>query len=60
LHPRCPKARERWREVGPPLQRKAGGGNAGCHYYPLSDAKATGRLPLALSPDPSQDSAPSA
>jgi oligopeptide/dipeptide ABC transporter ATP-binding protein len=42
FHPRCPKARERCREVEPPLEGKAGGGVAACHY-PLTDAEAQTR-----------------
>jgi oligopeptide/dipeptide ABC transporter ATP-binding protein len=45
FHPRCPKARERCARVEPPLERKAGGGVAACHY-PLSDEEVAERLPV--------------
>jgi oligopeptide/dipeptide ABC transporter ATP-binding protein len=47
FHTRCPKAQPKCSELDPPLERKAGGGVAACHY-PLTDEEVATRLPLAL------------
>jgi oligopeptide/dipeptide ABC transporter ATP-binding protein len=48
FHTRCPKAQPKCSEDDPPLERKAGGTVAACHY-PLTDEEVTARLPVALS-----------
>jgi oligopeptide/dipeptide ABC transporter ATP-binding protein len=48
FHTRCPKAQPKCSEDDPPLERKAGGTVAACHY-PLTDDEVTARLPVALS-----------
>jgi len=46
FHPRCPKAQELCRQEEPPLEPKAGGNVAACHF-PLTDAEAAERTPTA-------------
>jgi peptide/nickel transport system ATP-binding protein/oligopeptide transport system ATP-binding protein len=48
FHTRCPKAQPRCSEVDPPLEHKAGGTIAACHF-PLTDQEVATRLPVALS-----------
>jgi oligopeptide/dipeptide ABC transporter ATP-binding protein len=47
FHTRCPKAQPKCSEDDPPLERKAGGTVAACHF-PLTDDEVTARLPVAL------------
>ncbi|MGH2877284.1 MAG: oligopeptide/dipeptide ABC transporter ATP-binding protein, partial [Solirubrobacteraceae bacterium] len=47
FHTRCPKAQAICSEVEPPLEVKAGGGVAACHF-PLTDEEIATRLPAAL------------
>jgi oligopeptide/dipeptide ABC transporter ATP-binding protein len=47
FHTRCPKAQPLCSDQEPPLERKAGGSVAACHY-PLTDDEVANRLPLAL------------
>jgi oligopeptide/dipeptide ABC transporter ATP-binding protein len=46
FHTRCPKAQERCWTEEPPLERKAGGGEAACHF-PLTDAEVAEQVPAA-------------
>jgi len=46
FHTRCPKAQEICSQREPPLEEKAGGNVAACHF-PLTDAEATERTPTA-------------
>jgi oligopeptide/dipeptide ABC transporter ATP-binding protein len=48
FHTRCPKAQPKCSEDDPPLERKAGGSIAACHF-PLTDDEVASRLPVALS-----------
>jgi oligopeptide/dipeptide ABC transporter ATP-binding protein len=48
FHTRCPKAQPKCSEDDPPLERKAGGSIAACHF-PLTDEEVRLRLPVALS-----------
>jgi oligopeptide/dipeptide ABC transporter ATP-binding protein len=48
FHTRCPKAQPKCSQDDPPLERKAGGTVAACHF-PLTDDEVTLRLPVALS-----------
>jgi peptide/nickel transport system ATP-binding protein/oligopeptide transport system ATP-binding protein len=48
FHTRCPKAQPKCSEVDPPLEPKAGGSVAACHF-PLTDEEVNTRLPVALS-----------
>src|SRR6202012_4909679 len=48
FHTRCPKAQPKCSEDDPPLERKAGGSFAACHF-PLTDEEVRSRLPVALS-----------
>jgi oligopeptide/dipeptide ABC transporter ATP-binding protein len=48
FHTRCPKAQAKCSEVDPPLEPKAGGTVAACHF-PLTDDEVATRLPVALS-----------
>ncbi len=48
FHTRCPKAQPKCSEVDPPLEPKAGGTIAACHF-PLTDEEVATRLPVALS-----------
>ncbi|MGO9957079.1 MAG: ABC transporter ATP-binding protein [Solirubrobacteraceae bacterium] len=48
FHTRCPKAQALCSEHDPPLERKAGGSVAACHY-PLTDDEVAARLPIVLS-----------
>jgi peptide/nickel transport system ATP-binding protein/oligopeptide transport system ATP-binding protein len=48
FHTRCPKAQPKCSEDDPPLEAKAGGTIAACHF-PLTDEEVRERLPLALS-----------
>ena len=48
FHTRCPKAQPKCSEVDPPLESKAGGSVAACHF-PLTDEEVATRLPVALS-----------
>ncbi len=48
FHTRCPKAQPKCSEDDPPLERKAGGSIAACHF-PLTDDEVAARLPVALS-----------
>ena len=48
FHTRCPKAQALCSETEPPLEHKAGGGVAACHY-PLTDDEVALQLPVALS-----------
>jgi peptide/nickel transport system ATP-binding protein len=61
FHTRCPKAQEICSVTDPPLEAKAGGGVAACHF-PLTDAEVAQRLPLGLAraatvAEPATDSA---
>jgi oligopeptide/dipeptide ABC transporter ATP-binding protein len=47
FHTRCPKAQPKCSEDDPPLERKAGGTVAACHF-PLTDEEVAARLPVAL------------
>ncbi|MGH3262387.1 MAG: ABC transporter ATP-binding protein, partial [Trebonia sp.] len=47
FHTRCSKAQPICSEVEPPLEPKAGGGIAACHF-PLTDEEIAARLPAAL------------
>jgi peptide/nickel transport system ATP-binding protein/oligopeptide transport system ATP-binding protein len=47
FHTRCPKAQPKCSEDDPPLERKAGGTVAACHF-PLTDDEVSARLPVAL------------
>ncbi len=47
FHTRCPKAQPKCSEVDPPLEPKAGGTIAACHF-PLTDEEVATRLPVAL------------
>ena len=47
FHTRCPKAQPKCSEDDPPLERKAGGSIAACHF-PLTDEEVRLRLPVAL------------
>ncbi len=48
FHTRCPKAQPKCSEDDPPLERKAGGSVAACHF-PLTDEEVNSLLPVALS-----------
>ncbi len=48
FHTRCPKAQPKCSEDDPPLEHKAGGSVAACHF-PLTDEEVATRLPVALS-----------
>ncbi len=48
FHTRCPKAQPKCSEDDPPLESKAGGSIAACHF-PLTDDEVASRLPVALS-----------
>jgi oligopeptide/dipeptide ABC transporter ATP-binding protein len=48
FHTRCPKAQEKCSVDDPPLERKAGGTTAACHF-PLTDQEVAERLPAVLS-----------
>ena len=48
FHTRCPKAQPKCSEDDPPLESKAGGSVAACHF-PLTDDEVASRLPVALS-----------
>jgi oligopeptide/dipeptide ABC transporter ATP-binding protein len=48
FHTRCPKAQPKCSEDDPPLESKAGGSVAACHF-PLTDEEVRLRLPVALS-----------
>jgi oligopeptide/dipeptide ABC transporter ATP-binding protein len=47
FHTRCPKAQPVCSEQDPPLEAKAGGSIAACHF-PLTDEEVATRLPVAL------------
>src|ERR1700729_2024711 len=47
FHTRCPKAQPKCSEDDPPLERKAGGSIAACHF-PLTDEEVRLWLPVAL------------
>jgi peptide/nickel transport system ATP-binding protein len=47
FHTRCPKAQAKCSQDDPPLERKAGGTVAACHF-PLTDDEVALRLPVAL------------
>jgi oligopeptide/dipeptide ABC transporter ATP-binding protein len=47
FHTRCPKAQPVCSEQDPPLETKAGGSIAACHF-PLTDEEVATRLPVAL------------
>ena len=48
FHTRCPKAQPKCSQDDPPLEAKAGGSIAACHF-PLTDEEVRTRLPQALS-----------